>query len=185
MAVMRLPVAIVGPGPDADRRRTLASLRGQVRAVLGPGEVDLPGDAEALLVVPAGVSLARGAVRRLSRRAAGRRLVRVFLPGLERPLAWWDAGLVREAGLSPGRLVAAGPELERELLDPQDGRARAWVPADEVGASTRGGGAWAWRTGAALALRAAVAPLRSRAGQVKRARALRRQREQVARRGGR
>jgi len=184
MAVMRPVLAVVDPAgaSAAELDATRASLRGQVAAVhvLGEGSASLDGVA-AVLVLPAGIVLARGALARLARHAAmpGRQVTRVFLPGLDRPVALWRLELVRRAGLSLEQLARGGTELERPLLDPADGRARAWVPADEIGVerAEKASRTWPWVAGLRLGAAARVAGVRSRLGQLKRARALEAQRE--------
>ena len=208
MAVMPPVLAVVhrGSAPEADLLATLSSLAGQVTAVrlvgatpddgaslperfarLVRSSVD-PDAVELVLVVPAGVVLARGAVARLAARAAvpGRAVTRVLLPdlGAERPVAAWRGDWVRSAGLGADVLATAGVEVDRERLDHADPRARAWVPADEIGAAlvSQCGPSlarWSWRTGTRLAVRSRIADVRSRLGQLRRARALRKQRRVV------
>jgi len=206
MAVMSPVLAVVpcGGAPAAEVRATLASLAGQVAQVhlldddgAAPSEGnDLPeglarlvrgelGLAEAgyVLVVPAGVVLARGAVGRLVARTQGLVVTRVVVPGLDpdHPCALWRAAWVRGEGLDLAALALAGVELDRERLSAGDPRVRAWVPADEVGAElvTRLGPEarrWARAAGARLAVTARLARVRRRLGAVRRARALRAQR---------
>lgn len=215
MAVMSPVLAVVhrGSASAAELSATLSSLVGQVSAVqlvattpddvgtapaddaLLPASVERlvrssvhPDAVERVLVVPAGVVLARGAVARLTARAAapGRVVTRVLVPGLaaERPLALWRGDWVRGAGLDAGSIATAGVELDRERLDHGDPRVRSWVPADEVGAALvpQTGPSlarWSWRTGARLSVRSRVAVVRSRLGQLRRSRALGKQRRAV------
>ncbi len=209
MAGMR-PVPAVVPVGTASRTEllaTLASLLGQVAYVCIVGEVPddgarLPdrlahlvrtdldlGARDGALVVPAGVVLARGAVTRLAERASvpGRIVTRVFLPGLTAigPVTRWDAAWLRDRELDAPQIAAASPDLDRDLFDHTDPRVRAWVPADEIGVALLADlgddpAGWSRRTGRRLALTGRLAPARSWAGAVRRSRALRAQRREMA-----
>jgi len=114
---------------------SLSVLSERFGAAVGPLDSlrpDLP-----LLVVPARVAFAFGAVRRLvsHTQVPGRCVTRVFLPELSEAehLACWSSSFLRLYDGSLSSLVNAGVSFDRRHLSHSSPRARSWLPAHSVG----------------------------------------------------
>jgi len=168
------------PADSADGRMLEEHFGGSVRAAgaLRPG---VP-----LLVVPAGVVVAWGAIRRLRAHTEvpGRCVTRVFLPGSREAefLACWSTSFLRLYEGSLDSLVDADLSFDRAQLSPASPKARSWLPAPAVGVAVVGEvgddlASWSRRTGMALEARQVWAStVRGPAGGVKRRLARRRHR---------
>ncbi|WP_027286894.1 hypothetical protein [Ruania albidiflava] len=183
-------------------RAVSGSLAGQVgriqvlspsRAVTAaPPRVGASPDAPAgfVLVVTAPVVFARGAVRRLLRmRTQSTAVVRVLLPeGGPADVALWSQAWLQTEHVGTDRLLALGLDFDRERMPAGDPRVRIWTRGDDLGivplATVPAPPArWARAEGGKLWLRAVLTALRGRAGAVRRARQLARQRRGRTRRG--
>lgn len=179
----RVQALVVCDGWSAHAQRTVtASVHAQARAVdLSEDLADGRGD---VLVVTAPVLLAPGAVAALRRsaRSPDRVVTRVLLPGGEpTDVALWSGAWLHRHGVHLHRVPELGLEFDRVHLPRDDPQARAWVRADDVGISALGPEAAAGRRGSVLAgvrlwARRATASARGGLGQIRRARALARQR---------
>lgn len=179
----RVYAQVVSDGWSTAVQRTVTdSLHGQVSAVGLPE--DRTEDHGDLLVVTAPVVFAPGAVRALTRSATspGRVVTRVMMPGGgPTDVALWSAAWLSRHSVDLQQLPELGLEFDRVHLPHGDPQARAWVRADEVGiallapdtAETR---RWALVEGLRLWGRRATSSVRSALGQVRRTRALARQR---------
>jgi len=190
-------VAAHGWRPDQVRavRDSLAGQVGRVQ-VLSPSspvtaEPPAPGPSPDVgvayvLVVTSPVVFAGGAVHRLLReRTEGTAVVRVLLPeGRPGDVALWSRSWLQAQHVGWDRLPDLGLDFDRDRMPAGDPRVRIWTRGDDLGIVplSRVPGPpsrWALVQGARLRAGSVVTALRGRAGAVRRARALARQRRRV------
>lgn len=169
---------------DPETVRVLSERFGRAVRPAGSLRSDVP-----LVVAPARVAFAVGAVRRLVSHTdvPGRCVTRVFLPGLAETehLACWSTSFLRLYDGSLSSLLDADLSFDRGQLSHSSPRARSWLPAPSVGVAmiseTEGDlQRWSRRTGMALdARRAWASTVRGPAGDLRRRLLRRRQRRRA------